>query len=192
MDKIKEREVNGMAVKIGNSWVSEQAYEYAKSRVETANEKEENGVLNDLKTKFSNTNFRMGTVPFQGSGLNNISIAPNILREMETDPEKRMEYEALIYDCVSAQKSLMNQEGLKAHGFIITEDGGLRAWGISQKKDSNRSLISLQRDKKGNWMQELLESLRNPKQNKKTGIRAAKNQKTGSKGRSGNHIDQRL
>ena len=75
-----------MAVKVGESWVSEEAYAYAQARMKESEEK-------------------------------NISIAPNILKEMENDPEKRMEYEALIYDCVKFQEQFAQtakQRGIKA------------------------------------------------------------------------------
>ncbi len=180
-----------MAVKVGNSWVSEAAYAYAKSRVDKEEKEKEEGksVLEDLQDKYSDTNFRAGTAPFQGSGLNNISIAPNILREMEKDPEKRLEYEALIYDCVSVQKSLANQKGLKAHGFIITEDGGLRAWGISQAGDNNKSVIPLSRNKKGSWMQELLDSLNTAKK-KKAKETAAQKEKEKSQTITFSNVDE--
>lgn len=87
-----------MAVKIGNSYVTEAALAYAQGKID---EKSEN-VLSDLQKQFKDVNFGVGTQPFGGSGTNNITIAPNILRQMANDPEKRLEYEALIYDCDNA------------------------------------------------------------------------------------------
>ena len=124
-----------MAVKIGNSYVSEAAIAYAQGKTD---EKSEN-VLNDLQKQFKDVNFSVGTQPFGGSGTNNITIAPNILRQMANDPEKRMEYEALIYDCNNALKNSANRPGLKAQGVIIGADGGLRGWSISQSGEKSFS-----------------------------------------------------
>ena len=95
-----------MPVRIGNSYVSEAAAQFAMAEKETKEVKEGegkgsnkgSGVLADLAEKFPGLKITVGTQPFSGSGLKNLSISPKILREMERDPEKRMEYEALIYD----------------------------------------------------------------------------------------------
>ena len=52
-----------MPVKVGNSYVSEAAYEFAKAE------------------KFPKLKFSIGTTPFSGSGLNNVAIAP-LLRKV--------------------------------------------------------------------------------------------------------------
>lgn len=126
-----------MAVRIGNSYVSQQAYDYAKAKINSENSQgsEKNSVLQDLSKQYPETNFAVGTQPFGGKGTNNISIAPNILKKMENDPEARLEYEALIYDCANFLKNEPTKHGNSttiARGFIITEDGGLRGWSISQ------------------------------------------------------------
>ena len=126
-----------MAVRIGNSYVSQQAYDYAKAKVNSENSQgsEKNSVLQDLSKQYPETNFAAGTQPFGGKGTNNISIAPNILKKMENDPEARLEYEALIYDCANFLKNEPTKHGNSttiARGYIITEDGGLRMWSISQ------------------------------------------------------------
>lgn len=128
-----------MAVKIGNSYVTEAALAYAQGR---ADEKADN-VLSDLSKQFKDVNFGVGTQPFGGSGTNNITIAPNILRQMANDPEKKLEYEALIYDCDKALKNSANRPGLKAQGFVIDSKGELSMWSIGQFGDDkpNRSLL---------------------------------------------------
>ncbi|MBR4903392.1 MAG: hypothetical protein IKZ53_01880 [Selenomonadaceae bacterium] len=128
-----------MAVKIGNSYVTEAALAYAQDR---ADEKSEN-ILSDLSKQFKDVNFGIGTQPFGGSGTNNITIAPNILRQMANDPEKKLEYEALIYDCDNALKNSANRPGLKAQGFVIDSKGELSMWSIGQFDDDtpNRSLM---------------------------------------------------
>ena len=76
--------------------------------------------------------------------MNNVSISPKILKQMEQDPEKRMEYEALIYDIAHTDVQSNRAPGhkLKSHGFIIEDDGGLRSWGISESNEGNRRQIA--------------------------------------------------
>lgn len=128
-----------MPVKIGNSYVTEAALAYAQER---ADEKPDN-VLSDLSKQFKDINFSVGTKPFGGSGTNNITIAPNILRQMANDPEKRMEYEALIYDFDKVLKSSAKRPGLKAQGVVIDSKGETSMWSIGQFGDDkpNRSLM---------------------------------------------------
>ena len=134
-----------MAVKIGNSYVTEAALAYAEGR---ADEKSEN-MLADLQKQFKDVNFSVGSKPFSGSGTNNISIAPNILRQMANDPEKKLEYEALIYDCENALKNSAKRPGLKAQGFIIDGKGELSMWSISQSDDkAEKSLLRFTEDEK--------------------------------------------
>lgn len=135
-----------MAVKIGNHYVTETAQAYAQSRVD---EKSAN-VLSDLSKQFKDVNLGVGTKPFSGTGTNNISIAPNILRQMANDPDKRMEYEALIYDCANVLKDSANRPGLKAQGFIIDGKGELSMWSIGTFEDDkpNRSLLKFTDDEK--------------------------------------------
>lgn len=141
-----------MPVKIGNSYVSEAALNYAQSKVtEESNSKKNSSsnVLGELSKQFKDINFSIGTQPFNGSGTNNISIAPNILRQMANDPEKRLEYEALIYDCNQGLKDTANRPGLKAQGYIIGSDGGLRMWSIGSSDDGQqkRSILNVDKDK---------------------------------------------
>ena len=160
-----------MPVKVGGSYVSEAAYSFAKAQV-TDKSEDSGGVLKSLAEKFPNLKFSVGTKPFSGTGMNNVSISPKILKQMEKDPEKRMEYEALIYDIAhtDVQSGRLPEHKLKSHGFIIEDDGGLRSWGISQYDDGNRKEQShVKRSNKGNWWQELL-----PKQNAKKKKSASK------------------
>lgn len=164
-----------MAVKIGESWVSEEAYAYAQERMKQSGEK--GSVYGELQEKYKDTNFRTGTAPFQGTGYKNISIAPNILKEMENDPEKRMEYEALIYDCVKFQEQFAQtakQRGIKSCGFVIGADGGLRMWGISEAKSGGkRAQVSLNKQDKSSWSKKLLEKIKEKKAEQKAGKASA-------------------
>lgn len=141
-----------MPVKVGNSYVSEAAYEFAKSQTD------ENATLKSLSEKFPNLKFSIGTAPFSGNGLNNVAIAPNILREMETDPEKKIEYEALLYDVANLNPppSSMN---IKSQGVIIDSNGGMSMWSIGESRSEN---ISVNRDTKS-WWAKMLEKLHEDK-----------------------------
>ncbi|SEH25565.1 DUF6033 family protein [Selenomonas sp. KH1T6] len=158
-----------MPVKVGASYVSEAAYEFAKARrAEKEEDKEEKGGLKELKEKYPGLNITVGTGPFSGTGTNNLSISPKILKQMEQDPEKRMEYEALIYDVAhtDVNSGIMPGRKMKSHGFIIDDNGGLRGWGISESNDgSQRHQSHLKRSEKKNWWEEMLGK---PKQKKKS------------------------
>lgn len=134
-----------MAVKVGQSYVSEAALAFAK------NSADEGDVLKSLREKFPNLKISVGTAPFSSSGTNNLSISPKILQEMQKNPDKKIEYEALIYDVASQSVS---QPGLKSHGFIIDDKGGLRGWGISEHNDKKN--IALNKKNKKSWLQKLL------------------------------------
>ena len=68
---------------------------------------------------------------------------------MANDPEKRLEYEALIYDCDNALKNSANRPNLKAQGFVIDGKGELTMWAISQTDDkSEKSLLHFNDDEK--------------------------------------------
>lgn len=160
-----------MAVKVGNSWVSEAAYAYAQSKVNEntcAEDKKENSMLNQLSEKYPDVQFNTSTKPFSGKGKNNISIAPNILKEMENDPDKRLEYEALIYDCNQVIKNMPdktpNGATIKSFGFMINADGSLSAWSVSESGgDTNRNRYSLDKNKKDSWMDKILEKKKQKK-----------------------------
>ena len=151
-----------MPVKVGASFVSEAAYEFAKARraeKEEGKEEKGKGVLKELKEKYPGLNITVGTGPFSGTGTHNLSISPKILKQMEQDPEKRMEYEALIYDVAHTDVNGGSMPGrkMKSYGFIIDDNGGLRAWGISERDEGNRrSQSHLKRSEKKNWWEEML------------------------------------
>lgn len=147
-----------MAVKVGNSWVSEAALAYAKERT---NDKT-SSIMYELSNQYPEINFSTNTAPFSQNGVKNIQIAPNILAEMQNDPEKRLEYEALIYDCATGIDMLNHSGGgfhTKAAGFIINADGSLGAWGISVSDDGasqSRSKVKLDKNKKETWADKIL------------------------------------
>lgn len=149
-----------MAVKVGNSWVTEEAYDYAKKSMNTAGKT----AMQRLEKKFEDTKFSTKTAAFQAKGTKNIAIAPSILREMEKDPDKRMEYEALIYDCVNVQKTITGKyavggKQLTAQGFIIDARGKLSSWSISEdERGSERSRCRLPKREPGTWFKLMFNS----------------------------------
>lgn len=144
-----------MAIKVGNSWVSEAAYAHAQKNA--ASSDNEGNMMSQLISKFPDADFTSGTKAFQGTGRINISISPKILREMENNPDKRMEYEALIYDCIevgkSAPKYTANGAKIVASGFIINSDGSLGGWSVSVSEGkSKKSMFPLPKKDKSSWL----------------------------------------
>lgn len=162
-----------MPVKVGNSYVSEAALAFAQKSAAESVDKEKtkgkgtNGVLAELAEKFPKLKFTVGTQPFSGSGKGNVAISPKILREMEKDPAKREEYEALLYDVQQCTDEMSmtrpNGNKLKAHGWIIHEDGGLSAWSMGVSEGGDRS-GRVNRSSKKAWWQELLDEVKKRKE----------------------------
>lgn len=171
-----------MAIKIGNSWVSEAAYAYAQEKVAERTTEETSGgsMLHQLSDKFPDLKFTTNTAPYSGNGKNNMAIAPNIFKEMENDPEKRMEYEALIYDCNNVQKEIAKRDGLISFGFILNSDGTLGAWSVSKAGTGNqRSRLKLDKTDKDNWADRILEKSKLKKaEQKKVEQKKAEKKKT--------------
>ena len=143
-----------MPVKVGNSYVSEAALSFAQSQENTGG-----NVLKDLKEKFPDLKFQVGTAPFSGSGLRNVSISPKILREMQNNPEKRVEYEALLYDVSNLN---WNQNPtVKSSGVIIDDNGEMSMWSISKSDggENKRVKVTLDKNDKKSWWQTLLDEL---------------------------------
>lgn len=63
-----------MAVKVGNSWVSEAALSYAKVKADSG----ESATLNGLLDRYPGVNFSTNTQAFSQKGTNNIQITPII------------------------------------------------------------------------------------------------------------------
>jgi len=149
-----------MAVKVGNSWVSETALTYAKAKADSGAAV----TLKGLSERFPGVNFSTSTQPFSQKGTNNIQIAPNILAQMQNDPEKRVEYEALIYDCAKLisdgkMDQAMSGSRVKAAGTIINSDGSVGGWTVTESSDGSqtRSRTKLDKDKKDKWAEKLRE-----------------------------------
>ena len=176
-----------MPVRVGNSYVTEAALAFAQKSAAESVDKEKtkgkgtSGVLAELSEKFPKLKFTVGTQPFSGSGKGNVAIAPNILKEMENDPAKREEYEALLYDvqqCIEGMSMTRpNGNKLKAHGWIIHKDGGLSAWsmgtsegGGSKPEASGR----VNRSSKKAWWQSLLDEMKEREDARKKRVKKGK------------------
>lgn len=150
-----------MAIKVGNSYVSEASYAYAKQNTQAGGQSA--SVLAQLSKDFPDVNFSTSTSPYRGNRVNNIAVSPNILRQMQTDPDKRLEYEALIYDCNSLQKNLegkstMTGKKIAAHGFIIDANGGLSSWCITRADSiEGRYSTLLDKNDKPHWLTKILD-----------------------------------
>ncbi|MBO4853112.1 MAG: hypothetical protein J5477_05740 [Schwartzia sp.] len=174
-----------MPVKVGNSYVTEAALAFAQKSAAESVDKEKgkgtSGVLADLAEKFPNLKFSVGTQPFSGSGMGNVAISSKILREMEKDPAKREEYEALLYDVQETTAGLptMRADGskIKAHGWIIHEDGGLSAWSIGTSEGGDRKPEAsgrVNRSSKKAWWQSLLDEMKEREEARKKRVKKGK------------------
>ena len=152
-----------MPVKVGKSYVSEAALSFAQSQENSGGE-----VLKDLKEKFPDLKFQVGAAPFSGSGLKNVSISPKILREMQNNPEKRVEYEALLYDVSNLNWS--QNPTVKSSGVIIDDNGEMSMWSISKSDggENKRVKVLLDKNDKKSWWQTLLDELNAKKSAAKT------------------------
>ena len=176
-----------MPVRVGNSYVTEAALAFAQKSAAESVDKEKtkgkgtSGVLADLAEKFPKLKFTVGTRPFSGSGMGNVAISPKILREMEKDPAKREEYEALLYDVQETTASLPRTRAdgskVQAHGWIIHEDGGLSSWsmgtsegGGSKPEASGR----VNRSSKKAWWQSLLDEMKEREEARKKRVKKGK------------------
>lgn len=128
-----------MIKQIGQTTVSQAAYDFVKSQ--DYKKQNSNELYKELASVYTNLNF-FGS---DKKGLNNITIAPNILYQMATNPDKRQEFEALIYDINNLPKMEKTLTGDKiiASGYFINHDGTAGMWIISQSGNQNdtKSLI---------------------------------------------------
>ena len=176
-----------MPVKVGNSYVTEAALAFAQKSAAESVDKEKakgkgtSGVLAELSEKFPKLKFTIGTQPFSGSGKGNVAIAPNILKEMENDPAKREEDEALLYDVQQCTEGMSmtrpNGNKLKAHGWIIHKDGGLSAWSIGSSEGGGSKPEAsgrVNRSSKKAWWQSLLDEMKEREEARKKRVKKGK------------------
>ena len=133
-----------MAVKVGNSWVSEAALSYAKVKADSG----ESATLNGLLDRYTGVNFSTNTQAFSQKGTNNIQITPIIL----------------IYDCAKLISSGAMDwapagSHVKAAGTIINADGSVSGWAITEDDngDESREKTKLDKDKRDTWEKKILE-----------------------------------
>lgn len=143
-----------MAVKVGQSYVSEAALSFAQA---SAEETGGGNILKDLAKKFPNLKFSVGTAPFSGSGKGNVAVSPKILREMQENPDKRVEYEALLYDV--ANLNWNQNPTVKSSGVIIDANGEMSMWSISKSDGGTKRAKSTLDKNNKSWWQKVLDEL---------------------------------
>ena len=93
-----------------------------------------NAYLNTLQQEYADLNITaQAAAPKMGMG--NVSIAPNILREMANDPQAAARYKAILASLPAIETRLANQfraDGmvLQSHSWSIDASGKLSSWGI--------------------------------------------------------------
>ena len=148
-------------VYVGDKCVTSAAYQYAKQvTAEETKEAKAGDMLNSLRERYSNLNIGTNTKPFSGTGINNLAIAPGILKQMASDPKKREEYEALIYDInhmIESTPERMPGTGakIKAQGVFINEDGTCGMWTITESSDGKeeKKVDKTDREHRKEWLE---------------------------------------
>lgn len=164
-----------MAIRVGDTYVSETAYAQAKANIENEQKDGSASVSSyrkSLQQKMDGWAISTNTQPGV-SGVRNIGIHPSILRQMANDPEKRLEYEALLIDVKNVSENMRLPKGMKliAQGFNIDANGGLSSWSVTQTENRNaeKSTSKLPKDKKEYWNDILLERLLDKQSNPSEG-----------------------
>lgn len=144
-------------------YVTSAAYDYVKAQ--NFEQSNANEVLKDLSAKFTNLK-----INGDNKGLNNLTIAPNILQEMATSKEAREKYEALIYDineiAKNPQTTTMTGGKIIASGFVINADGTTGGWAISE---------SGSKEEEKTMLEKLLESLEEKRKERELELKRQEN-----------------
>lgn len=119
--------------------VSKAAYDFVKSQ--NYEDKSVNELYKELSSRYQNLNFFGPGKIDANSGFASISIVPNILHQMANNPQKRQEFEDLIYDINNLPKMQKTLTGDKitAYGYFINKDGTAGMWVMSESGDENDS-----------------------------------------------------
>lgn len=161
-----------MGIMVDGVHVGAASYAKAKTNVEASAANDTNELLAELKQNLGGLNIviaNTGNRPNTSGGLNNVSIAPNILRKMADDPEERLKYESLLYDVQDLVKNDTGYLQVNGHNtqithreYFIDSDGELGVWTSGKTVDSNSGSIGktmLPKDDKESWLSRLMESL---------------------------------
>jgi len=167
-------------VNINGSWVSPTSYQRARASVASMQEDggrmSANDVLSSLQQMMPNWNISNNTSAFNGTGIRNIGIHPNVLRKMADDPEEMVRFKALVLDgeyTVPQHENWARQNGFEitGRGTIIDRDGNVSSWVMGRgggRGDERRSLLELPEEDRPSWtelMRQQLESLRENNEN---------------------------
>ena len=147
-------------INVNGSWVSHESYHKAVALTE---DKQENAntrsVANSVWQMFSGWGKSNESEPFNVGGVHNVSIHPQVFRDMANDPEKMVEMKARFLDDIKFQKWGVEQLKAKgvqviAMGTVYNADGSSSAWSITRTEDTRskrRSLIEIPKEEKPTW-----------------------------------------
>ncbi len=158
-----------MGTMVGDIHAADTSYAKAAAGAEESKAKKTGNLLQELKKQFSDLNIGVGGsgrgATFS-SGLNNVSIAPNILKEMSEDPEARAKYEDVLNEI---QGSWRNAYNLRYPGngrrvyqeYFIMSDGEVGMMSISESGGSpqNPAVAKLPKDDKDSWLERIMKSI---------------------------------
>ena len=159
-------------INVNGSWVSQESYQKAVDL--TANHQENataKSVASSVWQMFSGWGQSTNTEPFNVGGLHNVSIHPQVFRDMANDPDKMVEMKARFLDTIKFQQWGVDQlksKGVQviAMGTVFNADGSSSSWSITRNPDTRaqrRSLIEIPKDEKPTWselMRQHMEQLR--------------------------------
>ncbi len=144
-----------MAIKVGGTNTADAAYAANKANAESSKAGKTGNVLKELQQQFSDLNIGIGGsgkgATFS-SGLNNVSIAPNILKQMAEDPEARAKYEA---ELSGISDSWRNANNVRLQGggrivyqeYVIMSDGNVGIISIAESGGNANDPVFAKRDK---------------------------------------------
>ncbi|MCL2002959.1 MAG: hypothetical protein FWG72_03010 [Oscillospiraceae bacterium] len=149
-------------INVNGSWVSQESYHKAvaltANRQENANAR---SVANSVWQMFAGWGQSTDTKPFLASGVHNVSIHPQVFRDMANDPEKMIEMKARFLDTIKFQQWGADQirargDTVIAMGTIFSADGSSSSWTIARTPDTRaqrRSLIEIPKNEKPTWVE---------------------------------------
>ncbi len=124
-------------------------------------------VMNELRLKYPGMKFSVGSYPFSAPGKgNHITIDAKVLREMESNPDKRTEYEGLIKEVDQYYKENISGGSPKmvSQGFLLDKEGELNGWAVTKNNSGVQSklTVKLNKDTPDKWASAITANLRLP------------------------------
>ena len=139
--------------RIAGNYVAAQAAAHVRSKLRGSSTG--NQYLNKLSAQYPDLEFSVGAKPFGRQGIGNVTIDPATLREIESNPKKRSEFEAMLKDCNQCAKesAIMGKSKIVSQGFLLDANGELQGWSVTKNSSGTQSrfLTPLDRERPSGW-----------------------------------------